>query len=90
MRLSDAVLRVWGTVTRVPMPTAHGEFERIRTVLEAADADGPMTAREILEVLEDHGEEFDSAHRVATVLGRRARDGEIDVIREQPYRYRVD
>ena len=66
------------------------EFERIRSVLEEADADEPMTAREILDVLEDHGEEFDSAHRVATVLGRHAQSGEVEVIREQPYRYRFD
>jgi predicted Zn-ribbon and HTH transcriptional regulator len=64
------------------------EFERIRSVLEEADADEPMTAREILDVLEDHGEEFDSAHRVATVLGRHAQSGEVEVIRDQPYRYR--
>jgi hypothetical protein len=64
------------------------EFERIRSVLEEADADEPMTAREILGVLEDHGEEFDSAHRVATVLGRHAQSGEVEVIRDQPYRYR--
>jgi predicted Zn-ribbon and HTH transcriptional regulator len=66
------------------------EFERIRSVLEDADADEPMTAREILDVLEDHGEEFDSAHRVATVLGRHAQSGEVEVIRDQPYRYRFD
>jgi hypothetical protein len=63
------------------------EFERIRSVLEEADADGPMTAREILQVLEDHGVEFDSAHRVATVLGRHAQSGEVEVIQDQPYRY---
>jgi predicted Zn-ribbon and HTH transcriptional regulator len=66
------------------------EFERIRSVLQEADAEEPMTAREILDVLEDHGEEFDSAHRVATVLGRHAQSGEVEVIREQPYRYRFD
>jgi predicted Zn-ribbon and HTH transcriptional regulator len=66
------------------------EFERIRSVLEEADADEPMTAREILDLLEDHGEEFDSAHRVATVLGRHAQSGEVEVIRDQPYRYRFD
>jgi len=66
------------------------EFERIRSVLREADAEEPMTAREILDVLEDHGEEFDSAHRVATVLGRQAQSGEVEVIREQPYRYRFD
>jgi hypothetical protein len=70
--------------------TRRGEYERIRSVLDDAGAEEPLTAREILELLEEHGEEFDSAHRVATVLGRRAREGEIDVIRDQPYRYRVD
>jgi predicted Zn-ribbon and HTH transcriptional regulator len=66
------------------------EFERIRSVLEEADATEPMTAHEILDVLKDHGEEFDSAHRVATVLGRHAQSGEVEVIRDQPYRYRFD
>ncbi len=65
-----------------------GDFERIRAVLADADPDQPLTAREILELLEDHGEEFDSAHRVATVLGRRA-GGDVEVIRGQPYQYRV-
>jgi argininosuccinate lyase len=63
------------------------EFERIRAVLEEADTDEPMTAREILDVLEEHGVEFDSAHRVATVLGRHAQSGEVEVIDDQPYRY---
>jgi predicted Zn-ribbon and HTH transcriptional regulator len=67
-----------------------GDFERIRAVLAEADPDQPLTAREILELLDEHGEEFDSAHRVATVLGRRAGDtGEVEVIRSQPYQYRV-
>jgi len=70
------------------MRTRHGEFERIRSVLEDADADEPLTAREILEVLEDHGEDFDSSHRVATVLGRREETGDVEVIRDQPYRYK--
>lgn len=65
-----------------------GEFERIRAVLEDADPDEPLTAREILSLLEEHGEEFDSAHRVATVLGRRAETGDVEVIRDRPYRYR--
>ena len=71
------------------MAIRHGEFERIQSVLDDADADGPMTAREILELLDEEGEEFDSAHRVATVLGRRAQTGEVEVIRDQPYRYDV-
>jgi len=70
------------------MRLRRGEFERIRSVLEDAEADQPLTAREILQLLEENGEEFDSAHRVATVLGRRARTGEVEVIRDQPYRYR--
>jgi predicted Zn-ribbon and HTH transcriptional regulator len=70
------------------MAIRHGEFERIRSVLEDVDTDDPLTAREILEVLEEHGEEFDSAHRVATVLGRREDTGDVEVIRDQPYRYR--
>ena len=70
------------------MRLRRGEFERIRSVLEEANPDQPMTAREILEVLDEHGEEFDSAHRVATVLGRQAQNGNVEVIRDQPYRYR--
>ncbi|WP_092699487.1 hypothetical protein [Halovenus aranensis] len=70
------------------MRIRRGDFERIRSVLEKADADQPMTAREILELLDEHGEEFDSAHRVATVLGRQAQTGAVEVIRDQPYRYR--
>ena len=77
-------------VYNVCMRIRRGEFERIRSVLEEADAEEPMTAREILDVLEEHGEEFDSAHRVATVLGRHAQSGEVEVIRDQPYRYRFD
>jgi predicted Zn-ribbon and HTH transcriptional regulator len=70
------------------MRIRQGEFERIRDVLEDVDADEPLTAREILSLLEEHGEEFESAHRVATVLGRRAQTGDVEVIRDQPYRYR--
>ena len=73
------------------MRIRRGEFERIRSVLSEADPDEPLTAREILEVLEDHGEEFDSAHRIATVLGREADAdaADVEVIRDQPYRYRI-
>jgi predicted Zn-ribbon and HTH transcriptional regulator len=71
------------------MRIRRGEFERIRSVLSEADTEEPLTAREILDLLEEHGEEFDSAHRVATVLGRRAQQGEVEVIQDQPYRYRV-
>jgi len=71
------------------MRVRRGEFERIRAVLDEANPDEPMTAREILDLLEEHGEEFDSAHRVATVLGRQAEAGEVEVIDDQPYRYRL-
>jgi predicted Zn-ribbon and HTH transcriptional regulator len=70
------------------MPIRQREFERIRSVLEEVEADEPLTAREILDVLEDNGVEVDSAHRVATVLGRHARRGEVEIIQDQPYRYR--
>ncbi|MFB6171850.1 MAG: hypothetical protein ABEJ23_04900 [Haloarculaceae archaeon] len=70
------------------MRLRQGEFDRIRAVLAEVDPDQPLTARQILALCEEHGESFDSAHRVATVLGRHAGD-EVEVIREQPYRYRV-
>ncbi|WP_299272414.1 hypothetical protein [Halovenus sp.] len=72
------------------MSIHRSEFERIRSVLEEADADEPLTAREILQLLDAHDEEFESAHRVATVLGRRAQTGEVEVIQGQPYRYQFD
>ena len=74
----------------IRMSIHRSEFERIRSVLEEADADGPLTAREILQVLDAHDEEFESAHRIATVLGRRAQTGEVEVIQGQPYRYQFD
>jgi predicted Zn-ribbon and HTH transcriptional regulator len=74
---------------RKNMRIRRGEFERIRSVLSEADPEEPLTAREILNLLEEHGEEFDSAHRVATVLGREAEAGEVEVIDGQPYRYRL-
>ncbi|MFD1569618.1 hypothetical protein [Halorubrum laminariae] len=67
-----------------------GEFDRydrIRDVLAAADE--PLTAREILGLI-DERDDLDSPHRVATVLGRRAERGEIEVIAERPYRYALD
>ncbi len=67
-----------------------GEYERIREVFAEVEPDEPLTAREIRELLAEHGETVESAHRVATILGRRARHGDVEVIREQPYRYRVD
>jgi hypothetical protein len=76
-------------VLDVRMRVRGSEFDQIRSVLEEADPGEPLTAREILELLEDHGEEFESAHRVATVLGRRAETNEIEVICDRPYRYRV-
>lgn len=66
------------------------EYERIRTVLDEADPDEPLTAREILRLLEASGEQFDSPHQIATVLGRRAREGEVQVIQSSPYRYRLE
>lgn len=66
------------------------EYEQIRTVLAEADPDESLTAREILQLLEARGERIESAHRVATVLGRRARDGDVTVIQSSPYQYRLE
>ncbi|CCQ32178.1 conserved hypothetical protein [Halorhabdus tiamatea SARL4B] len=68
----------------------HGEFERIRAVLRESDLDEPLTAREIHDVLEAHDESFESPHEIATVLGRHAETGAVEVIRGHPYRYRFD
>ncbi|MFC6799049.1 MULTISPECIES: hypothetical protein [unclassified Haladaptatus] len=71
------------------MQPEGGDFERIRAVLAEVEPEGPLTAKEICAILADHGEEIESAHRVATVLGRRAQRGDIEVIEGQPYRYRL-
>jgi predicted Zn-ribbon and HTH transcriptional regulator len=70
------------------MATTWDAFEQLRRVL--ATADEPLTARQILSLLDDaDASEFESAHRVATVLGRRAARGDVEVLRESPYRYRL-
>lgn len=66
---------------------ARGEYERIQRAIEAAEVEEPLTAREILALLDDG--EFESPHRIATVLGRRAEYGDVTVIRDQPYRYEL-
>ena len=66
------------------------EYDRIRNVLAEADHDEPLTAREILQLLEAHGEQVESAHRIATVLGRQAQRGDVTVIQSSPYRYQVE
>ena len=63
------------------------EYDRIRGVL--ADAEEPLTAREIYALLSE-ADEIDSPHRIATVLGRWAERGEVDVIAGRPYRYRLE
>jgi predicted Zn-ribbon and HTH transcriptional regulator len=67
----------------------RGEFERIHAVLMEVEPEEPLTAREILDLLDEYGESFDSAHRIATILGRHT-DSSIEVIQDQPYRYRID
>jgi hypothetical protein len=71
------------------MQLRETEFERVRKVLAAADSGEGLTAREIQELLAEHGGALDSSHRVATVLGRRARRGDVEVIEDRPYRYRL-
>ncbi|WP_458209588.1 hypothetical protein [Haladaptatus sp. NG-SE-30] len=65
------------------------EFDRIREVVTETETDEPLTAREILSLLDEHGEGFESAHEVATVLGRQAQYGDVTVIRSSPYRYSI-
>ncbi|MGM0447389.1 MAG: hypothetical protein ACQERM_03935 [Methanobacteriota archaeon] len=68
----------------------YDRYDRIRGVL--AEADEALTAREIFALVEERDESggIDSPHRVATVLGRRAERGEVEVIAGQPYRYRLE
>ena len=63
------------------------ELERIESALSAADE--PLTARQLRDRLEDRGLVFESAHQVATVLGKAAERGAVEVIHSSPYRYRV-
>ncbi len=71
------------------MRTTHSDVERLEGVLAAADE--PLTAREILTELETRGETaFESPHQIATVLGRWAKQGGVEVIAGQPYRYRLE
>lgn len=67
------------------MHARGGDFDRLERVL--AEADEPLTAREILSHLDSEDHDFSSPHQVATVLGRRAQRGEIEVIDDRPYRY---
>lgn len=70
------------------MHTTPSDFERLQGVL--AEAEEPLTAREILAELEARGDDtFENPHQIATVLGRRARAGEVQVISQQPYQYRI-
>lgn len=62
------------------------EYERLQGVL--ADAEQPMTAKEIVASLDDP-DVFSNPHRVATVLGRWADRGEVEVQDGSPYRYRL-
>jgi hypothetical protein len=81
MRLARVCLRV--------TPVDRGEFERIRDVVIEADVEEPLSASEIVAVLREHGVDVESTHRVATVLGRRADSGAVEVVGEDPpYRYR--
>ena len=81
-------MRVARVRTRVT-PVDRGEFERIRDVLAHADVEEPLSASEIVAVLSEHDVDVESTHRVATVLGRRAASGAVEVVGEDPpYRYR--
>ena len=68
------------------MRASWDALDELRAVL--ADADEPLTAREILRLLDESTEsELESSHRVATVLGRWATRGDVEVVCDSPYRY---
>ncbi|WP_423750640.1 hypothetical protein [Salinirarus marinus] len=69
------------------MHTRWRKYDELRGVL--VEAEEPLTAREILSSLEEH-DEFESAHHVATILGRAAEEGEVEVLDGSPYRYRLN
>ncbi len=71
------------------MSVPRQKFDRIRAIVSASESDEPLTAREIFGLLDEHGEGFDSAHEVATILGRRAQCGDVTVIRSSPYQYEL-
>lgn len=71
------------------MHAPRPEFEQIAAVLRDEQPEQALTAREILALLKERGKEFESAHRIATILGRGAQFGEIEVIQASPYRYQV-
>ncbi|RJT08103.1 MULTISPECIES: hypothetical protein [Halococcus] len=71
------------------MQLRRSEFERIRTVLSETGVTEPLTAREIHDLLQANGEELDSPHQVATVLGRRSETGDVEVLHDRPYRYLI-
>ena len=68
------------------MSSRREQYDRLRQVL--SEAEHPLTAREVLSHLESE-DEFDSAHGVATILGRLADYGDVDVLEDSPYRYRL-
>jgi hypothetical protein len=68
------------------MQPSSPEFEILRGVL--AEADEPLTAREIHQTLKH--DEFESPQGVATILGRRADRGEVRVITRNPYYYELE
>lgn len=69
------------------MYARRGEFERLRGIL--SEADEPLTASEILALVDEEEADIDNPHRVATILGRHADRGEVEVVRSSPYRYRL-
>jgi predicted Zn-ribbon and HTH transcriptional regulator len=71
------------------MRLRRGEFERIHAVLSEVEPEEPLTAREILALLDEHDESFDSTHQIATILGQHTDSG-VEVIHGQPYHYRLD
>ncbi|MDY6779419.1 MAG: hypothetical protein SV760_02495 [Halobacteria archaeon] len=65
------------------------QFEVIRRVIRKEGLVGEeLTAREILDLVEDADVGISSAHEVATVLGSNSTDPRVQIIDGSPYRYK--
>lgn len=74
------------------MHTQRAAYERLRGVL--SEAEEPLTAKEIMSLLEERGVEIEveSTHKIATILGRVAEEeyDEVEVVQDTPYRYQLN
>lgn len=69
--------------------TRDTDFDVIRRVIEEEGLKGEkLTAREILEIVNDKGADISSSHKVATILGYHSESPHVQVIEDSPYKYK--